>query len=133
MSELNIKPNSKAMTTIGWVLTILPVLLLCFSAFMKLSRNPQAVEGFHKAGYPDKALMIIGIVELVCTVLYLIPKTAVLGAILVTGYLGGAVNHHVQAGDNAGKFLAPAFFGVLVWLGLYFRDSRIRTLAPLRD
>ena len=131
-TQVQTKSNSKLMTIIGWVLTLLPVAMLCMSAFMKLSRNPQAVDGFHKAGYPDKALLILGIIEVACTVIYLIPNTAMLGAILLTGYLGGAVNHHVQAGDAMGKVLTPAILGVVLWLGLYLRDSRVRALAPLR-
>ena len=73
--------------------------------------------------------MAIGITELVCTILYVIPQTAVLGAILLTGYLGGAVVTHVRMGE---PFILPALFGVVLWLGLYLRDPRLRVLIPFR-
>ena len=88
------------------------------------------VEGFQQQGYPVQFLVPIGVVELVCTILYLIPRTSVLGAILLTGYLGGATATHVRAAEVA--FIFPVSFGVLLWLGLYLRDSRIRALVPLR-
>lgn len=113
----------------GWALTVLPSLLLALSASMKLSRNPQAVEGFARAGYPDGALLAIGVTEVVCTVVYLVPQTAVLGAILLTGYLGGATCHHVRAGE---PFLTPVVVGVVLWGGLFLRDERLRALLPLR-
>jgi hypothetical protein len=120
---------SKAAFWSGWVLTILPALMLIFSAWMKLSRNPQAVEGLTKMGYPESALLGIGIAELVCTIIYLIPQTAVLGAILLTGYLGGATDVHVRSGMSV---LIPVGFGVLIWGGVFLRDPRVRRLIPLR-
>jgi hypothetical protein len=122
-------PVSKAAFWSGWVLTILPALMLIFSAWMKLSRNPQAVEGLTKMGYPEGALLGIGIAELVCTIIYLIPQTAVLGAILLTGYLGGATDVHVRSGMSV---LIPVGFGVLIWGGVFLRDPRVRRLIPLR-
>lgn len=119
----------KPLTYVGWTLTVLPSLLLFFSAYMKLSKNPQAVEGFAKAGYPEGALFWIGVTELACTILYLVPQTAVLGAILLTGYLGGATCHHVRAGE---PFVTPIIVGVVVWGGLFLRDQRLRALLPLR-
>jgi hypothetical protein len=89
-----------------------------------------AVEGFAKLGYPERAALWIGIVEIACTVLYLIPRTAVLGAILLTGYLGGATNTHVRVGE---PFYMPVLLGVLVWLGLFLREPRLRPLVPLRN
>lgn len=122
---------SKAMFWTDWVLSILPALLLFFSASAKLTRAPQAVEGFKKMNYPDSALLPIGIAEVACTVIYLIPRTSVLGAILLAGYLGGATNHHVRAGESI--FFAPVLIGVVVWLGLYLRDPRLRALVPFRS
>ena len=75
----------------------------------------------------------LGIVELVCTIIYLVPRTAILGAILLTGYLGGATATHVRAGDPAAQFLTPVVFGALLWLGLYLRCARLRALIPFRS
>src|SRR5580765_8389625 len=101
---------------LGWVLSVLVVGLMLFSASMKLMKNPQAVEGFKKAGYPDSALIWIGIAEAACAIIYLIPKTSVLGAILLVGYLGGATNQHVRVGE---AFFMPILVGVVAWLGIF--------------
>ena len=122
---------SRVATWSGWVISALPVLAMAMSAWMKLARVPAAVEGFRKFGYPDRILQILGIVELSCAIIYLIPRTAVLGAILVTGYLGGAVATHARVSDPA--FITPFLLGVLAWIGLYLRDRRLRTLVPLRS
>ncbi|HMV46662.1 MAG TPA: DoxX family protein [Blastocatellia bacterium] len=117
------------MLWVGWVLTILPVLMLLFSAVVKLMKTPVAQE-FSRLGYPEKTILGIGILELACTIVYLIPRTSVFGAILLTGYLGGATATHVRIGD---PFLPPVFGGVLIWLALFLRDSRLRALLPLRS
>ncbi len=124
--------TSKKMYWAGWVMSVLPVPLLGMSCAMKILKAAQAVEGFAKMGYPAGALVPLGIVELTCTVLYLIPQTAVLGAILLTGYLGGAVDVHVRNGDAFSNVATPIVFGVFVWGGLYLRDPRIRALIPFR-
>lgn len=121
---------SLVMTAVGWLLTIAPLPLLAMSAFMKLSQHPQAVEGFKSAGYPDGTLFPIAIAEVVATVLYAIPQTAVLGVVILTGYLGGAISHHVRLGD--GGFWIPGAMAVVLWLGLYLRDARLRALLPFR-
>ena len=111
-------------------ITALPALMLTMSATMKLTQSAQMVEMLGgKLGYPAHLLPAIGVLEVLCLALYLIPRTATLGAILLTGYLGGAVATHVRVGDS---FVAPILIGVLVWLGLYLRDSRLRPLLPLR-
>jgi hypothetical protein len=112
------------------VLSALPVLLLLFSAYMKLSRNDLAVKGFRDQGFPEGALMAIGITEVVCTLLYVIPQTSVLGAILLTGYLGGATVTHVRMSE---PFITPVLVGVVLWLGLFLRDRRLRALVPFRS
>ncbi len=123
-------PSPKVLWT-GRVLSTLPVLMLIMSGAMKLSGSTQVVEFFvGKFGYPQSTLLWIGVLELACTLLYLIPRTAVLGAILLTGYLGGAIATHVRVSD---AFLGPLVLGVLVWAGLYLRDERIRGLMPLRS
>jgi len=113
----------------GWVITALPVLGLVMSAVMKFMRPEEVVKGMKDAGWPDNLLFGLGVVELTCTILYLIPQTAVLGAILLTGYLGGAVATHVRIGEG---FAPPVIMGVLVWLGVFLRDSRLRSLIPIR-
>ena len=122
-------PVSRKMLWAGWIVSGLPVLLLLFSAVMKLARPEAVLEEFARLGYPERLVVGIGVLELACTVLYLIPRTAVLGAILLTGYLGGATATHLRIGD---PFLPPAIVGLVVWLGLYLRDRRVRALIPLR-
>lgn len=122
-------PVSKKMLWAGRIASALPVLLLLFSGVMKLLKPAAVVTEFGRLGYPESVILGIGILELLCTVVYLIPRTAVLGAILLTGYLGGATATHVRVGD---PFIFPIIFGGLLWLGLYLRDERLRALLPLR-
>jgi len=92
------------------------------------------VEATVKLGYSATTIVPLGIVLLTCTVLYVIPRTSVLGAILLTGYLGGAVATHVRVGDPLfSHVLFPVYLGVMIWLGLYLRDNRLRALMPLRS
>jgi hypothetical protein len=124
------RPSRKGVLWTSRILSALPVLLLAFSASMKLSHSPQIVEGFvGKYGYPEGSLLVIGLLELACTAVYVIPRTSVLGAILLTGYLGGAIATHVRAGE---PFVVPLLAGILVWVGLYLREDRLRGLVPLR-
>jgi hypothetical protein len=112
------------------VVSGIPVLMLLFSAGIKLVRQPGAIEVFvGKWGFPDGSLVAIGVLELACVLVYLIPRTAVLGAVLITGYLGGAVATHVRASE---AFVAPLVVGILAWVGLYLREPRLRELLPLR-
>jgi hypothetical protein len=93
--------------------------------------KPQfVIEGTKQSGFAESTIVPLGITVLIISILYAVPRTAVLGAILLTGYFGGAVATHVRLGD--GMLLVPAVFGVLVWLGVYFRDARLRALVPLR-
>ena len=121
---------SKKMLWAGCIISVLPVLMLLFSGVMKLMKPPSVVEGFVRLGYPEGLALGIGVVELACAALYVIPRTSVLGAILLTGYLGGATATHVRIGE---PFFAPIVLGVLVWGGLFLRDARLRALLPLRD
>jgi uncharacterized MnhB-related membrane protein len=116
----------------GRILAAIPVLMLGLSGVMKVSGAAAVVRDFSgKFGYPAEALLPIGLLELACTIVYLVPRTAVLGAVLLTGYLGGAAATHVRAGEPA-VALAPAVLGVLLWGSLFLRDARIRKLLPLR-
>jgi uncharacterized membrane protein YphA (DoxX/SURF4 family) len=117
---------SKKMLWAGRIISALPVLLLLFAGSMKLMKPPAVVEGFSHYGYPEQLIMAIGIVELTCAVLYAVPRTAVLGAILMTAFMGGATATHVRMGE---PFIMPVLVGVFVWLGLFLRDERLRTLV----
>jgi hypothetical protein len=113
-------------------MSVLPALFLLVDAVMKLVKPEPVVKATVELGYSEAVIVPLGIVLLVCTILYLIPQTAVLGAILLTGYLGGAVDTHVHAGHGAFEILFPVVFGALLWGGLVLRDDRLRTLLPLR-
>jgi DoxX-like family len=122
--------QSKTMTRAGWVITVLVALMMTASGTMKLLNPPDVAKAFTETfGYPADVILWIGLVELSCAVLYVIPPTAVLGAVLLTGYLGGAIATHVRVHDN---FIAPAIIGIFVWLGLFLRDPRVRAILPIR-
>src|SRR5215475_11209974 len=124
---------SKGRLWTGRILTGLPALFLLFDGVMKLFKPDFVVKATVQLGYSERVIVPLGIVLTVCTVLYLIPRTAVLGAILLTGYLGGAVNTHVRAGQGTFEILFPVLFGVLLWGGLWLRDERLRRLLPMSD
>lgn len=124
--------GSKKLIWTGRTLTVLSGLFLLFDGAMKLVKPAPVVEATSRLGFPESALTGIGLVLLGCTILYLIPRTAILGAILVTGYLGGAVATQVHAGSSGFETIFPAIFGALVWSGLFLQDRRLRTLIPLR-
>ena len=117
----------------GRIISALPVLFMLIDGVMKLFKPRVVVEATLQLGYPESIIVSLGIVLLTCTVLYMIPTTSVLGAILLTGYLGGAVATHVRVGQGLFPVLFPVIVGVLIWLGLYLRDDRVRTLIPLRS
>ena len=129
LSDTHTAPVSKKMLWAGYSISALPILMLLFSGVMKLVKPASVVEGFVRLGYPESLALGIGIVELACAALYVIPRTSVLGAILLTGYLGGATATHLRIGE---PFFAPVLLGVMVWGGIFFRDTRLRTLIPLR-
>jgi hypothetical protein len=114
----------------GWVFTLLPLLAFVPSFTLKFMAKPEMVEGWTKAGYPASSLFPIGVAEALCVVLFLIPRTSVLGAILAVGYLGGAVSTHVRAGQ---PFIIPVVIGIVMWGGLFLRDPRLRELLPLKS
>ncbi len=121
--------NPKWMRWTGRVMSALPMLMMTVSGAMKLVGGSEILEAFTgKFGYPAGTLLPIGIVEILCVIVYAIPRTAVLGAILMTGYLGGAVATHVRISD---VFIPPLALGIFVWGGLYLRDTRFRSLLPL--
>jgi hypothetical protein len=118
----------------GHVLSGLPILFLLFDGVIKLMRIDPVLESFAQLGYPVSLALGIGIVELVCVAVYVIPRTSVLGAVLLTGYLGGAVATHLRMGGPLlSHTLFPVYVGVLVWGGLFLREDRLRALLPLRS
>ena len=123
-------PVSKAALWTGWIMSALPVLMLGFSAVLKLLNPPDVREMFGTLGWPEHYTLALGILELGCAVVYIIPRTSFLGAILVTGYMGGAIATHVRIGEL--MVLPQIGLGVLAWLGLYLRDPRLRALIPFR-
>ena len=128
-SDTQAAPVSKKMLWAGRILSTLAALVLLMSGVMKLMKPPELVKEFDRLGWSGDLALGIGIVELVCVALYVVPRTSVLGAILLTGYLGGATATHVRIGD---PFIGPVLIGVVIWLGLYLRDSRLRAIIPLR-
>jgi hypothetical protein len=123
--------TSKGAIVTGYIITGLPALFLLLDGVMKLFKPSFVVEGTTRLGYSENTIVPLGIVLVACTILYLIPRTSVLGAILLTGYLGGAVATHVRFFEGAFPIVFPVIIGTLVWGGLYLRDHRLRELLPL--
>ena len=124
---------SKTRRWASYVLSALPVLFLLFDAGAKIAKAPFVIEGTVKVGYPESSIVGMGYTLLVCAILYVIPQTSVLGAILLTAYLGGAVATHVRISDPLfSHVLFPVYFGVMLWGGLYLREQRLRALVPFR-
>jgi DoxX-like family len=123
----------KWMRWTGWGMSGLMIAFLLFDSVSKLALERHVVEAAMKIGYPVEALQPLGVICLVCTILYAVPRTAVLGAILLTGYLGGAIASKVRIEDPLfGSVLFGLYFGLLVWGGLYLRDGQLRGVIPLR-
>jgi hypothetical protein len=126
---------SKSRLLTGRILSTLTVLFLVMDIGFKFIRPipPQVLQSMTQLGIQPGLLTAIGILLLLCTVLYVVPATSVLGAVLLTGYLGGAVSVHVRVGNPLfGYVLFPVYVGVLMWAGLYLRESRLLALLPLR-
>lgn len=129
-------PPAKKILWAGRILSGFPVLFLLFDAVFKLLRPTPApvVKALNKLGYPPTIAVTIGLLLLACVIVYVIPRTSVIGAILLAGYLGGAVATHLRVGDPLfSHILFPVYMGLFVWGGLYFRDERLRVLIPLRS
>jgi hypothetical protein len=114
---------------VGRVISVLVSLVFLMSAGMKLKGGPEMAEGMAHLGLPERMVVPLTILEISCVVIYLIPQTSVLGAILLTGYIGGAICTHWRVGDPVFVQIA---IGILVWLGLYLREPRLKELIPLR-
>ncbi|MFZ0859849.1 MAG: DoxX family protein [Candidatus Sulfotelmatobacter sp.] len=123
-------PVSKKMLWTGRIMSAVPVLLTLLGAVMKLGKAAPAMEGLARAGFSERFVVPIGILELICVAVYVVPRTSVLGAILLTGLLGGATVTTLRIGDPT--FPMPVVLGMMAWGGLYLRDVRLRALIPLR-
>ncbi|MFY9648284.1 MAG: DoxX family protein [Terriglobales bacterium] len=131
MSSIQQTSPSTASVWSGRILSALVVLLFVVTGTFSLLKPAMAAQSATRYGYPDGAMLRIAIVEIVCALLYAIPRTSVLGAILLTGYLGGATATHVRVGE---PFFLPIVVGVVVWLGLWLREKRLWKLVPtMRD
>jgi hypothetical protein len=124
--------SSNAAAWTGRIISAVVVLFLAFDAFMKLIREPHVMAASADLGYPTGSIAVIGALLLGCTLIYVIPRTAILGAILLTGYLGGAVASNIRVGHSAFQCVFPVIFGVLVWAGLYLRDAELREMIPMQ-
>lgn len=124
--------NKMVMVWTGRVISTLAVLFLCFDGVTKVMKVPQVVAAAARSGFSVRELVNIGAVLLICTLLYVIPRTTVLGAILLTGYLGGATFANAHTGLPTALIFFPVVFGILIWLGVFLRDERLRALIPLR-
>ena len=120
---------SRKMFWTGWVISVLPCLLFVVSAVAKIVRPPEVVKGFAQVGVPEPLILTIAILELSCVVIYLIPRTAILGAILFTGFIGGAILTHLRVGEAVYTHIV---LGILLWLGIYLREERLWPLLPIR-
>jgi hypothetical protein len=133
-SPANTSSVGKKRLVAGYVLTVLVALFLTFDTVIKVLKLAPAVQGTTKLGYPASAVFWIGLIELVCLTLYLVPRTSVLGALLLTGYLGGAIATHVRLGSPLlSHTLFPIYVALLLWGGLYLRETRLRELVPFRS
>jgi hypothetical protein len=131
-NALTIEKPARTRIYLGYVLSGLPIAFLLMDGVMKLFKPSFVVSGTVELGYSESVIIPLGVVLTICTLLYAVPRTAILGAILLTGYLGGAVATHVRVGAGAFPVLFPVVVGALLWGGLYLRDRRVAQILPLR-
>ncbi|MCU0626949.1 MAG: DoxX family protein [Gemmatimonadaceae bacterium] len=122
-------PTPRLPRIAGWTLSLLCSALLTFSATMKFAGPPDMVAGFTHLGLPLTLARPLGVLEIACVIVYLVPATTILGAVLLTGYLGGAIVTHLRVGD---PIVTQVVLGVVVWGGVWLREPRLRALLPLR-
>jgi uncharacterized protein YjeT (DUF2065 family) len=132
-SATQTNPVSKWNFWAGWIMSLVSGLFMLLDGAMKLVKPPQVIEATIKLGYPESIIFGLGIVLIGCTLIYLFPRTAFLGAILLTGYLGGAVASHVRLEEGLFPILFPVVFASVIWGGLVLRDPRLRALLSLRS
>ena len=124
--------SGKALWT-GRILGLVLVLFLLFDSITKAIKAPFVLQAMAQSGYPVRLAPVIGWTLLICVILYVIPRTSILGAILLTGYLGGATEANLRSGLPVFMTLIPVIFGILIWGALYLRDARLRSFIPLKD
>jgi DoxX-like family len=132
LSSAQTVSTSKTTLWAGRIITALVALFLLFDSVGHLIVPAPVAEAFARLGFPLSLSHGLGIIELVCIVIYVIPRTSILGAILLTGYLGGATAAQVRVDNPLFETLFPAIFGVLIWAGVYLREDRLRALIPMR-
>lgn len=125
-------PKSNAAPWTGRVISTIAVLFLVFDGAMKVIKERHVIAASADLGFSISSIAWIGVLLLACTLIYVIPRTAILGAVLLTGYLGGAVAVQVRVGHPVFQCVFPVIFGALVWAGIYLRDSRLSEIIPLR-
>jgi DoxX-like family len=128
-----VRSASKKVLWAGKIISTLSLLFLGLDAILHLATPAPVVEAFARLGIPLSLSAPIGAIELACVALYAIPRTAVLGAVLLTGYLGGAVAIHVRAGSSLLETIFPVIVATLVWTGVFFREERLRSIIPVRS
>ncbi|HZS47490.1 MAG TPA: DoxX family protein [Blastocatellia bacterium] len=124
---------SKKSLWAGRIISTIPVLFLLMDGIMKLFKPSFVVEATVKMGYPESTIVGIGLTLTICTIIYVIPRTSILGAILLTGYLGGATATHVRVEGPLFTIIFPSIVALMIWGGLYLRDQRLRALVPFRS
>jgi hypothetical protein len=129
-SDIQVAGGSRTRIWAGRVLSGIPAALVLFGAVLKIIKSESVIEGMSQHGIPEHLIVLIGIIELICAIVYLIPSTAVLGAILMTALMGGATFTNVRVGDPT--YVVTVILGGMVWAGLYLRDDRVRALLPTR-
>jgi hypothetical protein len=132
-TDTQIAPVSKKRLLTGRVISGVAVAFLIFDGVTKVLKVPAVIQASAQLEYPVRLIPVIGIVLLACTAVYVIPRTSILGALLLTGYLGGAVASQLRVGNPFfGETLFPVYFSLLIWVGLFLRDNRLRALLPFR-
>lgn len=129
--ELQTNAKDRVMVWVGRVLSVLIVPPMVMGAIMSFRLPPEIVKNFEAMGWPTSVAATIGVLNLASLAIFLVPQTAVLGVILLTGYFGGAVATHLRVGENA-KCVVPVVFGIIVWLAIYLREPRLRAILPWR-
>jgi hypothetical protein len=125
--------ESKGKVWTGRILSGIAVLFLLFDGTIHVLKPAPVVEGFAKLGFPVSTSVTLGVIELACVLLYVIPRTSIFGAILLTGYLGGAIATQLRVGAPLfSNTLFPVYVALLIWGGIYLRDGRLRALVPIR-
>lgn len=125
--------TSKTRLWVSWIMSGLVILFMLFDSIFKFIQPPEVVEGTLALGYAEHHIAIIGTLALIATILYAIPSTSIIGAVLLTAYFGGAIATHLRL-DNPlfSHTLFPVYFAVLAWGGIWLRDDRLRSLMPLQ-